>query len=431
MPYTQTRVGLPPIVMILVSLNLSMTGVVHHPAGSWFVIVRLACCCGQSIFSAASAKPADAVQNVAAINAGPNFLFNFLVPSAALKHAPGLHYSAKPARCRCCPVGDGGHSWGKLPIFTSRSCGIDPSAPDVAAPPPGATIPQSLKDEDKNITYKGMKGEPEKTDSEVTEPACGPSTRAMQVAQITVLGMLLTLTIAGCLAVVGLLPGVEGLVLSILYWFLALGAVVNTMQLLARAALPRDQRKPGCDDTAEWPWTVSVLRWLWRGLLVLALVYAHYGLAALLAYGLALGIASRAEKRLILGDERPFGGVSRTVHRFVYAVFEQLAPVCAPLHRLLMRPAGGVPLIGWILFVPLLPLVLLLAAGYLMYWLLKGLFAFFSCCSIGGKNGIDSANWSELRLVKANSPGSPIRSLIKSTISWARPVCFTVWETPS
>ena len=220
-----------------------------------------------------------------------------------------------------------------------------------------------------------MTGEAERKDANLPVPACGPATGPMKVAQIGVFAILVTLTIVAFPAAAGLLPAGGGTVLTVLFWFWLLSAAINTAQLLARAAVPHEQRSVSCDKSHDWPRTMYVLRLLWRGLLIVLLVCGHYGLAALSAYGIALGIASRVENRLILGETKAVGLVSRAVHALVYAVAEQLAPVCAPLHRLLMRPTGGVPLFIWFILLPFTPLFILFAAGWLLYWLLRGLIA--------------------------------------------------------
>lgn len=90
-----------------------------------------------------------------------------------------------------------------------------------------------------------------------------------------------------------------------------------------------------------------------------------------MGYGFALGIASRVENRLNLGETDSVWPISRAVHWAVYAIAERLAPVYGPVHRLMTRKVGEVPLIGWLLMIPLTPLFILFAAG----WLLRGLIA--------------------------------------------------------
>ena len=200
----------------------------------------------------------------------------------------------------------------------------------------------------------------------------------MGITEFFVLGLRISLAGAGLLAAADLLPVVGGTVLAVLFWLWTFSAVVNTAQLLVRARIPRDERSPGCDKAAEWPRVTLVQRLLWRTLLVVLLVYGHYGLAALLGYGTALGIASRVETRLILGETRGAGPVSRAVHRVVYALAERLGPAYDPLHRLLTRRVGGVPLVAWLAIVPLFPIFAAVAVLFLLlwllFWLLWGLF---------------------------------------------------------
>jgi hypothetical protein len=196
----------------------------------------------------------------------------------------------------------------------------------------------------------------------------------MRIAQLTVFAIFFAVTITSFFAAAGLFSAtVSGLVLTGLFWFWILGAALNTLELLVRARLARDQRQLRCDSAPEWPRLMFVYRWLCRALLFVMVFYGHYGLASLMGYGMALGIASRVENKLILGQGWSVGAVSRAVHAIVYAIAERLAPAYAPLHRQLMRPAGGVPLVFWLIFLPLLPLVLLFALGGLLYWLVRGM----------------------------------------------------------
>lgn len=217
-------------------------------------------------------------------------------------------------------------------------------------------------------TCKGMMGETEKTGAELPAPACLPETRAQKIARGVALAIFVALAIAGILAALGMMAaGSAAVVLSILFWLWVVSAIPNTIGILYRANIPRDQRKPTCDTGGI---TARAMRWLWVAVLVALLVGGHYGLAALLGYHFVLGIAKRAENRRILGEGDKVWPVSRAVHWIVFSVAEGLAPVYDPLHRLLTRPAGGVPLVVWIL---LFPIIAVFAIPMLLFWLLYGL----------------------------------------------------------
>lgn len=154
--------------------------------------------------------------------------------------------------------------------------------------------------------------------------------------------------------------------LSVLFWYLCFFAVVNTIATLYRANIPRDQRRPACNDGGS---AVLAIRLLWVAVLVALLIGGHYGLAALIGYSFLLGIAKRAENRRILGEGHKVWPVSRAVHRIVFAAAEGLAPIYDPLHRFLARPVGEVPLVAWLLIIPLFPIIVLLAIPMLPFWL--------------------------------------------------------------
>ncbi|MEN8198197.1 MAG: hypothetical protein ABFS30_17095, partial [Pseudomonadota bacterium] len=173
---------------------------------------------------------------------------------------------------------------------------------------------------------------------------------------------------AGILAALGVMAADSAaVVLSILFWLWVVSAIPNTIGTLYRANIPRDQRKPTCDTGGI---TARAMRWLWVAVLVALLVGGHYGLAALLGYHFVLGIAKRAENRRILGEEQKVWPVSRAIHWTVFAVAEGLAHIYGPVHRLMIRPLGEVPLIAWIL---LFPIIAVLAIPMLFFWLLYGL----------------------------------------------------------
>lgn len=216
-----------------------------------------------------------------------------------------------------------------------------------------------------------MTGETERTGAEGPGVACRPNTRARMIADGVALAISMSLAGAGVLAALGV-PSVAtaGTVLTVLFWLWVVGTTRNTASLLARAGIPRNQRKLECDKAGDWPRAILALRLLWRTLLIVLLVYGHYELAALLGYGIALGIASRAENRFILGEKYRVGPVSRAVHWIVFAAAEGLAPAYAPLHRLLARPVRGVPFVAWLVVVPLFPIIVVLAILPLLFWLL-------------------------------------------------------------
>lgn len=86
----------------------------------------------------------------------------------------------------------------------------------------------------------------ERTDTKVPAPAIGPERRAMRIAKGIVLAALMGLVVAGIFAAPGLMPVVGATVLTVLFWLSVFGAVINTVQLLVRARVPRDQRNTEC-----------------------------------------------------------------------------------------------------------------------------------------------------------------------------------------
>ena len=213
-----------------------------------------------------------------------------------------------------------------------------------------------------------MMGETQRTDAEGPAPTCRPDSRAQKIIKGVALAIFVALAIAGILAALGMMAANRAaVVLSILFWLWVVSAILNTVGTLYRANIPRDQRKPTCNDGVI---AARAMRWLWVAVLVALLVGGHYGLAALLGYGFVLGIARRAETRRILGEGDKAGFLSRAVHWIVFAVAEGLAPVFDPVRRLLARPVGGVPFIAWVL---LFPIIAVLAIPMLLFWLLYGL----------------------------------------------------------
>lgn len=216
-----------------------------------------------------------------------------------------------------------------------------------------------------------MMGETEKTGVEGSAPACLPETRAQMIAKGVVLAIVMSLAVAGIFAALGMMAaGAAVVVLAILFWLGIVGAVSTTAGLLFRAGLPRDQRRPACDNPRIGPSVTLAMRLTGRILLVALLIGGHYGLAALLGYTTVLGIANRAENRRILGEGHKVGPVSRAVHWIVFGTAERLAPVYDPVRRLLIRPAGGVPFVAWLLAIPLFPIIVVLAIPLLLFWLL-------------------------------------------------------------
>ena len=227
-------------------------------------------------------------------------------------------------------------------------------------------------------TYKGMIGETERTGAEMPPPAYRPETRAQMIAKGVTLAIFMSLAIAGIFAALGMMAADSAaVVLSILFWLWVVSAILNTVGTLYRASIPRDRRTPACNNGGI---AVLVIRPLWVALLVALLVGGHYGLAALLGYGFALGIAKRAETRRILGEGHKVWPVSRAVHWIVFGVAEQLAPVYDPVHRLLTRPVGELPLIAWIV---LFPIFAVLAIPMLLFELLSALLVTLPISLIG------------------------------------------------
>lgn len=215
---------------------------------------------------------------------------------------------------------------------------------------------------------KGMTGETQRTGAEGSAPTCRPETRAQMIAKGVMLAIFVLLAVAGIFAALGMMPADNAaVVLAILFWLWVIGAIPNTVGILYRASIPRDQRKPTCDTGGI---AVQIMRLLWRVLLVALLIGGYYGLAALLGYGFVLGFAKRAENRRILGAGHKIGFLSRAAHWTVFGIAERLAPVYDPLHRLMMRPVGEVPLIAWLLFISLFPIIAVLAMPLLLLGLL-------------------------------------------------------------
>lgn len=211
----------------------------------------------------------------------------------------------------------------------------------------------------------------QRTDAEGPAPTCRPETRAQKIVRGVVLAMAMSLAVAGVFAALGVMPADgAGIVLSILFWYWCFVAVANSVATLYRANIPRDQRKPSRNNGVI---AGLVMRLPWVALLIALLIGEHHGLAALLGYSLLLGIAKRAETRRILGEGHRVWPVSRAVHRIVFAVAEGLAPGYDPVHRLMARPVGGVPLVGWLLVIPLFPIIAAIAVPMLLFWLLYGL----------------------------------------------------------
>lgn len=235
------------------------------------------------------------------------------------------------------------------------------------------TVHHSLKFSGSIPTCKGMTGERESPGSDANPPARQLETKAKMIAEGVALAVFGSLYIAGIFAALGTMPtDSAAVILSILFWMSIVSTVLFTFGTLYRAYLPHDRRKP-IRDVGEFG--VRVMRLLWRGLVVALLIGGQYVLAALMLYGFVLGIAKRVENRRILGEEHKVGFLSRAVHRVVFGVAERLAPVYGPVHRLMTRKVGEVPLIGWLLMIPLTPLFILFAGGWLLYWLLRGLIA--------------------------------------------------------
>jgi hypothetical protein len=216
-----------------------------------------------------------------------------------------------------------------------------------------------------------MMGETEKTGAEAPASACRPETKAQMIAKGVVLAIFMSLAIAGIFAALGMMAAdAAAVVFAILLWLWIVGAVSNTAGLLFRACLPRDERRPTCDNPRIGPSVTLAVRLMGRILLVALLIGGHYGLAALLGYTTVLGIVNRAENRRILGEGHKVGPVSRAVHWIVFGVAERLAPVYDPVRRLLIRPVGGVPFVAWLLFIPLFPIIVVLAIPLLLFGLL-------------------------------------------------------------
>lgn len=208
----------------------------------------------------------------------------------------------------------------------------------------------------------------QRTDAEGPAPTCRPEMRARKIAEGSALATAMSLAVAGVFAALGMMPADSAAtVLSILFWYWCFFAVANSVATLYRANIPRDQRKPACNNDRI---VGLVMRLSWLALLVALLVGGHYGLAALLGYGFILGIARRAETRRILGEGHKVWPVSRAVHWIVFSVAEGLAPVYDPVHRLMARPVGDAPLVAWIF---LFPIIAAFAVPMLLFWLLYGL----------------------------------------------------------
>lgn len=215
-----------------------------------------------------------------------------------------------------------------------------------------------------------MAGETQRADADGPARTCRPETRVQKVAKGVVLAIIASLVIAGIFAALGMMPADSAaVVLAILFWLSVFGAILNTVGTLYRASIPRDQRKPTCDTGGI---AVQIIRLPRRVFLVALLVGGYYGLAALLGYGLLLGIAKRAENRRILGEGHKIGLLSRAAHWTVFGIAERLAPVHDPLHRLLTWPAGGVPFVAWVL---LFPIIAVLAIPLLLLGLLYVIFS--------------------------------------------------------
>ena len=225
-------------------------------------------------------------------------------------------------------------------------------------------------------TCKGMMGEAERTDAEGSAPTCRPETRAQKIAKGVALAVFVSLAIAGIFAALGMMAADSAaVVLAILFWLSVIGAILDTIVMLYRANIPRDQRKPTCDTGGI---AAQIMRLPWRVLLVALLIGGYYGLAALLGYRFVLGFATRAENRRILGEGHKIGLLSRAIHWTVLGIAERLAPVYDPLHRLMMRPVGEVPLIAWVLLfpiiavfaIPLFPIIVVFAIPFWLFDLL-------------------------------------------------------------
>ena len=200
-------------------------------------------------------------------------------------------------------------------------------------------------------------------------PACLPPTPGMRAAGAALALIIIGLILAAMGAAFDLLPGNAGApILSFWWWYAGISAVLMTAETLARAAIPREERRVSCRGDPGLPRLRRILKFLWRALPLVLLAGGHYGLAALVAFLLVLGIARHVEDRRILGEIDEVDPAGRAIHGAVFAIGERAAPATRAVGRLLGWKVGRVPVFGILLSILLLPLILVVAVVSIPFW---------------------------------------------------------------
>ena len=124
---------------------------------------------------------------------------------------------------------------------------------------------------------------PQGAPAERAAPACPPVTPGMRYAAGVMAALLIGLMLAAMAAAFDLLPGNASVpFLSFWWWYAGISSVLVTAGTLARAAIPREERRVSCDPGL--PRLGRILRFLWRALPLVLLAGGQYGLAALVAF---------------------------------------------------------------------------------------------------------------------------------------------------